>query len=91
MTLPNGVGPPPGLTRTQAKFWEVLSDGRPHTPEELTKCLWDDLGLNLQQNVKQHISDMRKKLPPGYQLLATFIDRRTHYQLFQEIRPTSPS
>lgn len=86
--LPNGSAPV-GLTRTQKKFWEVLSDGKPHTPEELTKCLWDDCGLNLQLSVKQHMSDIRRKLPPGYQIVATFPNRRTHYQLLAEIHLTA--
>ena len=87
MTLPNGVGPPPGLSRTERKFWDVLSDGRPHTPEELAKCLWDDCGINPRSSIKMHISNIRRHLPAGYQILVTYKEQRVHYQIFAEILP----
>jgi len=37
-----------------------LSDGEPHTLEELKACVDDELSSNA--NVRQHISGLRKKL-----------------------------
>lgn len=84
MTLPNGAAPT-GLSRTERKFWEVLSDGKAHAGEDLVKCLWDDLGLNLKETVQVHISNIRRKLPAGYHITTTKIDGKLNYILVREL------
>ena len=47
-------------TPVQAKMLQVLSDGKPHTKEELHACLHDDLGpIN---NIYVHIATINKQL-----------------------------
>ncbi len=42
------------------KILAMLSDGRPHTREELRGCLWDELGTN--DTVRHHIGQLRREL-----------------------------
>ena len=51
------------FTQTEAAMMDVLSDGNRHTKEELHGCLPDELGST--NNIKVHISNMRKKLQPS--------------------------
>lgn len=57
------------LTRVQQRMLSILSDGKPHTQEELQKCLADDLGDVL--NIRPHISTMRKILRVRKQTVKT--------------------
>lgn len=82
--LPNGSAPS-GLSRTERKFYDVLCDGRPHAGDELAKCLWDDLGINLRMGVAYHVSNIRRKLPPGFHITTVRIDDKTHYLLVREL------
>lgn len=50
------------LSPIQRKMLEVLSDGMPHTREELHACLWDEQGA--LSNIKAHITAIRAKLRP---------------------------
>lgn len=50
------------FTPTEVKILAVLSDGMPHTREELHGCLMDELGD--LSNVKVHITYLRRKLRP---------------------------
>jgi hypothetical protein len=56
------------LTKVQNRMMQVLSDGLPHTREELHACLADELGPT--DNIRSHISGIRKFLnPKGYDIL----------------------
>jgi predicted Zn-ribbon and HTH transcriptional regulator len=48
------------FTTTQKKIIEVLSDGLPHTKEELHTCLYADDGD--LDNIKPHLTALRKIL-----------------------------
>lgn len=48
------------LTPTQSRMLNILSDGLPHSREELHACLNDDLGE--LSNIQPHISLLRKSL-----------------------------
>lgn len=86
IAMSNGAAPP-GLTRTEANFYGLLADGRPHTPDELTKHLWDSLGVNLQASVRFHIHNIRRKLPAGEYITTTPIGQKIHYILVRNPPP----
>lgn len=67
-----------GYTRTQWKLLQVLSDGKPHTKQELHACLPDD--LSQVRAVARHISAMRKNLPPNQDIVCVFWRRKWCYQ-----------
>lgn len=72
------------FTATQQKFMDVLSDGLPHSKEELAKCLWDEQGDI--DNVKIHFSNMRKVLnPQGQDIVTKYVGGRVHYMLVRLI------
>lgn len=48
------------FTPTQRRILALLSDNRPHTPEELHRLLPDELGV--VTNVRAHLTELRKKL-----------------------------
>lgn len=74
--LPNGEA---NFTPTQQRILMVLADGLRHTKEELFPCLYDELGSI--ENVKDHISRMRKKLQPrGEDILCEVYYNRLYYR-----------
>jgi DNA-binding winged helix-turn-helix (wHTH) protein len=63
----------------QQRMLELLSDGLPHSKEELHDCLYDELS-NIA-TIQKHISLIRKQLRPhGQDILIEFIRRRVHYR-----------
>ena len=56
------VKPTTGFTPTEQAILQVLSDGMSHSRAELQPCLRDELGS--ADNVKIHITNIRKKLRP---------------------------
>lgn len=67
------------LPPTMRKMLEVLSDGLPHTREELHACLFDELGA--MKNISKYLTMMRKYLAPkGMGILTQFINRRMCYR-----------
>ena len=91
MTLPNGVEPPVGLNRTEKVFYRLLADGKPHSADEMTKYLWDELGVNLRQTIRVHIHNIRKKLPAGEYLTTLPIQQVFHYMLVRGNAQTPPA
>ena len=66
-------------TVTEQKILDVLSDGQPHSQEELHACLWDDQGS--LANIRPHITHIRQKLRPlGQDIICEYIDRRRLYR-----------
>jgi hypothetical protein len=47
-------------TLTQERMLKILSDGLPHTKQELHSCLYDDQGP--VNNVQMHISNLRDRI-----------------------------
>jgi len=70
----------PDYTPTQRKLLIVLSDGLPHTREELHKSLPDDLAI--PATLRMHLSNIRKKLHPlGQDILVEHIKGQINYRL----------
>ena len=66
-----------GWTPTQRRMLEVLSDGLPHTKEELHACC----GPSCVKNVRMHLSILRKKLRhKGQDIVCRFDKRVIKYQ-----------
>lgn len=68
-----------GLTNVQKKMLAILSDGLPHSRQELHACLSDDMGP--LSNIQSHISGIRKVLrPKGQDILCEIFNRTVHYR-----------
>jgi hypothetical protein len=78
----------PRFTPTQQRMIDVLSDGMPHTREELHKCLWDEEGA--LGNIKMHISLIRKVLQPvGQDIVCCLVRGTIQYRHIRRIYPSS--
>lgn len=63
----------------QQRMLVVLSDGRPHSREELRQCLADDLAQ--AASVSYHIALIRRALrPQGQDLICEYDRRRRFYR-----------
>lgn len=63
---------PQGMTPTQARFFDLLSDGLPHSRQELHSCLWDE--QSSMKVIKFHLWGLRKLLKPlGMAILCELI------------------
>jgi len=68
-----------GYTKTQARIVDLLSDGVPHSREELHACLDDDLARLTA--AKRHLVEIRKHLrPQGQDIICVLQNRRIMYQ-----------
>lgn len=77
------------LRDVEKKILALLSDGQPHTKEEIHTCLWDECGS--VNNVYQHISVLRKKLRPiGQDIVCTTRGNRYRNQYQHVILLRSP-
>lgn len=66
-------------TPTEEAILNVLSDGMPHTREELHTCLPDP--LSAISAIQPHISHLRSKLVPiGHDIVCEFRDRQYMYR-----------
>lgn len=67
------------FTPTQQAMLKVLSDGMPHTREELHACLPDNLGA--LSNIRAHIANIRKALRPiGQDVVCELFRGTIHYR-----------
>lgn len=70
----------PRFTETQRKILDVLSDGMPHTKDELHACLSDELAA--LSAVDFHLTGIRKVIRPvGQDIICQFIDKQFKYRL----------
>lgn len=68
-----------GYSPTQVKILQLLSDGKPHTREEIHALLIDEL-CQIEM-VSVHISRIRKHLrPKGEEIICELANRRIHYR-----------
>lgn len=68
-----------GFTKTQNAILAVLSDGQPHTREELHKCLPDD--MTELSAVRVHVCNIRKVLRlMGQDIVCELRHRKIHYR-----------
>jgi hypothetical protein len=73
------VPPPrPRYTPVEQRIVDALSDGEAHLADGLVCCLHDELGGRL--NLRAHVSNIRKKLPPGEYLVCEFRSRQIFYR-----------
>ena len=71
-----------GYTKTQLKMLAVLSDGMPHSKEELHACLPDE--LSSLEAVETHLCYIRRHLrPKGQDIICEFIRRQRKYRHVQ--------
>lgn len=64
---------------TQTRMLILLSDGRPHTKEELHGCLWDE--LSKKSAINYHLLLLRKLLRTrGEDIICEFSRRRRVYR-----------
>jgi hypothetical protein len=62
------------------KMLDILSDGMPHTAEELHACLWDE--LSPVGNIRKHLSLLNQYLKPKAMIiLHQSLNKRWHYRL----------
>lgn len=74
MSVANGK-----FTPTQRRILAVLADGDAHTPEELLKCLDDELAT--KPNLRVHLSLIRRHLrPAGQDILCVYVGRDYLYR-----------
>jgi len=68
-----------GYTRTEKKIVNLLSDGLPHTREEVHDCLWDEEAPLTA--IQMHISRIRAKIRPrGEEIVCELRHRTIHYR-----------
>lgn len=68
-----------GFTKTQNAILAVLSDGQPHTREELHRCLPDD--MTEMSAVRVHVCNIRKVLRlKGQDIVCELKNGRIHYR-----------
>lgn len=64
---------------THRRMLELLSDGEPHSKEELGACLYDEL-TDADQQVKVQIFRLRKRLPASEDIRCRRHNGSTTYQ-----------
>jgi len=66
-------------TPVETKMLQLLSDGKPHTREELHGCLWDD--KSYLRTIQFHLSKIRQRLrPQGQDIICELFKRQIHYR-----------
>ncbi len=74
-------------TPTQQKMLDLLSDGMPHSREEMFACLWDEESRYVA--IHPHISLIRKLLPPGEAIICEYRKRSIYYRHVRLLTPNS--
>lgn len=70
-----------GFTTTEQAMLDILSDGKPHHRKELHACC----GPSLAKVVTVHIVSIRKKLPPGQNIVAV-VGNHGKKPMYQHVR-----
>lgn len=74
------------FTPLQAKFMRLLSDGRPHTRDEIREAVEDPLYANY--NISDLVMRVRRYLHPrGLDIVCVKPGRKTFYRLVRVITP----
>lgn len=74
------------FTATELKMLEILSDGLPHTRQELHRCLYDEEGP--LSNINVHLTHMRKILARRGESIMC-VEGRTLYRLVRFVQNES--
>lgn len=72
-----------GLTPTETKIFQLLSDGMFHLRDEVRSCLSDELASF--NAMALHITNLRKKLPNGYLVVCVRHRGKSGYQMVRSI------
>lgn len=68
------------LTPTENRIVDMLSDGLPHSRDQLMTCLYDDMGS--YPNLNQHLFHLRRKIAPtGIGIVCELVRRGIHYRM----------
>jgi DNA-binding response OmpR family regulator len=66
-------------TPTEERILRVLSDGLPHSHDDLRELLCDDMAV--KRTINTHVSNIRRKLKPlGQTIVCEYIRKRQHYR-----------
>lgn len=77
------------LTKTQQRFHDLLSDGLPHTKEELRKLLWDEESTKPDYAIAQQLSKLRKQInPQGREIVNRYVGGKIHYMMVRLLAST---
>ena len=80
LPIVDGIFPP-----TQQRMYDVLSDGFPHSVDELWECLNDELAP--RKNISPHVTGLRSALRPmGYGVHCDESSRPPTYALVRFLR-----
>lgn len=71
------------LSPTEQRLYDTLKDGRPHRREELHTCLFDE--MSGRTALRYHISNLRKKLLNGYEIICVFYQRTWSYRMVRSL------
>ncbi len=68
------------FTPTEQRILQVLSDGKPHHKSEFYECLFDDMSVDKNKAVTNHVLRIREKLRvDGYDIVCSLRYRKSYY------------
>jgi hypothetical protein len=78
-----------GFTPTEQSILAVLADGLPHPPDEIKAAIDEDNpSMVAITNLRNHISNIRKKLrPKGHTVVCEIHNRTVHYRHVRLLKP----
>lgn len=71
------------LTPTERKIMDLLGDGERHTRQELRDVIDPYIEFT---TVQAHVSNIRKKLPRGYNIVCVMWGGSIHYQYVRHVK-----
>lgn len=76
-----------GFTPTERRLNELLMDGQLHPVKELHALLWDE--QSSEQTVQFHVSNLRKKLPDGKDVILRRVGGSSFYVMMRTLHDSS--
>lgn len=70
------------FTKTEQAIFDILSDGKGHKRKDLHKAV---CGPSCLKTVNVHICQLRKKLPPGLEIVAVASQSGIVFRLMRQI------
>ena len=71
-----------------ARIYARLKDGQPHSKWELLHLLPHTDYKDVGNIVEQHVSAVRKNLPPDLEIVVVWIRRKLYYRLIRSVNLT---
>ncbi len=75
------------LTRTQQRIYDALSDGKPHSTDDLRQYLYYE--QSSKANLRTHIWGIRKKIRPERDILVQYIQQALHYRMVASLEQSA--